>query len=86
MKLLKTQFNPESVNALMCTNLVSIDWRGNVYDCDFNQMVETPDMRPTKSIWDFDDFQVLRDTEVATGNHCLGCTAGAGSSCGGALA
>ncbi|HLK86637.1 MAG TPA: arsenosugar biosynthesis radical SAM (seleno)protein ArsS [Candidatus Binataceae bacterium] len=89
MGLLVNHFNPGTVEGLMCRALVSIGWDGRLYDCDFNQMLELPlgarGGKPTPTIWDFDDLGALADERIATGAHCFGCTAGAGSSCGGAL-
>jgi radical SAM/Cys-rich protein len=84
MGLLSNHFNPATVHQLMCRDLVSVGWDGKIYDCDFNQMMdlETPS---GKTIWEVDSFAALAHNEVATGSHCFGCTAGAGSSCGGSL-
>lgn len=84
MGLLVNHFNRATVEHLMCRSLVSIGWDGKVYDCDFNQMldVETP---ARKTVWDIHSFSELANCEIATGSHCFGCTAGAGSSCGGSL-
>jgi radical SAM/Cys-rich protein len=84
MGLLANHFNPATVNNLMCRDLVSIGWDGKIYDCDFNQMLdlETPS---GKNIWDIDSFSELAHSPIATDSHCFGCTAGAGSSCGGSL-
>ncbi len=84
MGLLRNHFNPATVESLMCRDLVSIGWDGKIYDCDFNQMLdlETPS---GKSIWEIDSFAELGNRSIATGSHCFGCTAGAGSSCGGSL-
>ena len=86
MQLLKGSFNPHAVRALMCTGLVSIDYQGKLYDCDFNQMLDVCVPGSAPDIWHIEDFGTLQDTPIATDDHCLGCTAGAGSSCGGALA
>ena len=83
--LLVNHFNPASVPALMCRSLLSVGWDGRLYDCDFNQMLELPLGEGTRTIWDLDDVGSLEGAHVATGMHCYGCTAGAGSSCGGAL-
>jgi radical SAM/Cys-rich protein len=89
MGLLVNHFNRATVEGLMCRTLVSVGWNGQLYDCDFNQMVELPigaagaRVRPT--IWEVDDLAELAGAPIATGSHCFGCTAGAGSSCGGAL-
>jgi radical SAM/Cys-rich protein len=84
MGLLSNHFNPATVHQLMCRDLVSVGWDGKLYDCDFNQMLdlETPG---GKTIWEIDSFAALAHNEIATGSHCFGCTAGAGSSCGGSL-
>jgi radical SAM/Cys-rich protein len=85
MRKLVEAFNPHSVEGLMCRSLVSVDWTGRLYDCDFNQMLElgvAPDLPQTIS--DFDAAK-LAEREIRTGGHCFGCTAGAGSSCGGAV-
>ena len=85
MRKLVAAFNPETIDGLMCRNLVSVDWTGKLYDCDFNQMLEmsvAPEV--PQSIWDFDPDKIVR-RRIMTGPHCFGCTAGAGSSCGGAV-
>ena len=85
MDLLAEVFNPASVPGLMCRNTLSVGWRGEVYDCDFNQQLglQWKNGKPL-FIWDLDPDQ-LDDRTITIGNHCFGCTAGAGSSCGGAL-
>jgi radical SAM/Cys-rich protein len=86
MQLLEENFNPATVPGLMCRHLVSVDWRGRVYDCDFNQMLDLPlGDRPPRYLWELKS-QDLNAAPVAVDSHCFGCTAGAGSSCGGALA
>ena len=86
MQLLEENFNPTTVSGLMCRHLVSVDWLGRVYDCDFNQMLDLPlGDRPPRYLWDIES-QDLDAAPVAVDSHCFGCTAGAGSSCGGALA
>jgi radical SAM/Cys-rich protein len=84
MGLLVNHFNPATVDHVMCRDLVSIGWDGKIYDCDFNQMLdlETPG---GKDIWEIDSFSELANSRIATDSHCFGCTAGAGSSCGGSL-
>jgi hypothetical protein len=69
----------------MCKHLISVDWLGNVFDCDFNQMLEMPlgGGKP-KKLWDV-EANTLDGNPIAVNSHCYGCTAGAGSSCGGAL-
>ena len=90
MGLLANHFNRETVRGLMCRTLVSVSWDGQLYDCDFNQMLEVPvgfaRAGTRLTIWDIEDLAELTGASIATGSHCFGCTAGAGSSCGGALA
>ena len=85
---LAAAFNPAAAEGVMCRSLLSIGYDGRIYDCDFNQMLELEAAdragRPL-SIFDFDFDGALR-RRIAFGEHCLGCTAGAGSSCGGATA
>ena len=86
MELLVNSFNPATLGGLMCRNTLSIGWDGDIYDCDFNQMLDLPSAGSTApmNIRDF-DIEALAGRSIATGRHCFGCTAGAGSSCGGAL-
>jgi len=85
MQLLADNFNPDTVAPLMCRHLISVDWLGNVYDCDFNQMLGLPTAATgKKKLWQI-DAKKLENAPVAVGSHCFGCTAGAGSSCGGSL-
>jgi radical SAM/Cys-rich protein len=86
MSLLVNHFNPAAVPELMCRDMVSIGWDGRLYDCDFNQNLEIDMPGPERSIWDLDQLGKLEGRPIATGSHCFGCTAGAGSSCGGSLA
>jgi hypothetical protein len=70
----------------MCRNLVSVDWRGNLYDCDFNQMLDlTVEAGAPQRIAEF-DLEKLANRRTVTAAHCFGCTAGSGSSCGGTVA
>lgn len=85
MTLLTENFNPHAAHHIMCKELVSIDYVGNLYDCDFNQMLELKAIQPRKSIWSISSFDELAHDEITFGQHCYGCTAGAGSSCGGSL-
>ncbi len=88
MTLLKDHFNPATLAQVMCRSLISVDWRGWLYDCDFNQMLDLParlGQRPRTHIRDLDPAD-LEGAPIVTADHCYGCTAGAGSSCGGALA
>jgi radical SAM/Cys-rich protein len=85
LSLLANHFNPETVPELMCRTLLSVGWDGRLYDCDFNQMLEIPPGAGVRTIRDLDDLGKLEGEPIATASHCFGCTAGAGSSCGGAL-
>ncbi len=86
LALLVSHFNPATVPELMCRHLVSVGWDGELYDCDFNQMLELPLGGRRRTVWDVESLVGLEGGPVATGSHCHACTAGAGSSCGGALA
>ena len=86
MNRLISAFNPAAALNVMCRNTISIGWDGQLYDCDFNQMLELPvNHGSPKHIQDFDP-KLLDNRLIVTGQHCYGCTAGAGSSCGGATA
>ena len=84
MQTLIDAFNPAAVSGVMCRNTLSVSWDGYLYDCDFNQMLDlkvaTPGRRP--HIDDF-DWETLHARDIVLNQHCYGCTAGAGSSCGG---
>jgi radical SAM/Cys-rich protein len=86
MRLLVDHFNPATLPELMCRSLLSVRWDGRLFDCDFNQMQGLELGRRPRTIWDVEDLSALEDEEIATAAHCFGCTAGSGSSCGGALA
>lgn len=83
MEKLVTAFNPAAAEGVMCRNTISIGWDGTLYDCDFNQMLEmeTGDDAPSH-VKNFDEA-LLNNREIQINQHCFGCTAGAGSSCGG---
>ncbi len=85
LSLLANSFNPATVDGLMCRTTLSVGWMGEVYDCDFNQMLgmQMHNGKPLY-LWDVTP-EFLADWEVRTGEHCLACTAGCGSSCTGAL-
>ncbi len=97
MNLLKENFNAANLESVMCRNLLSVDWQGYLYDCDFNQMLEFPllpsAIRMPEFITSDRRSHHLREllehnlsaSDIVIGDHCFGCTAGAGSSCGGAL-
>jgi radical SAM/Cys-rich protein len=88
MRLLRDSHRDQNLETIMCRSLISVDWQGEVYDCDFNQMLHLPlrvDGRPRVNLADL----IGRDLEgnpIVVADHCFGCTAGQGSSCGGALA
>lgn len=88
MHLLRAAYRPENHDTVMCRSLISVDWQGYVHDCDFNQMLNMPlgagGQRRTHLV----DLLAkdLQDEPIAIADHCYGCTAGQGSSCGGALA
>jgi radical SAM/Cys-rich protein len=87
MTLLKQAHREENLDNVMCRSLISIDWQGYVYDCDFNQMLglgQESDNSERLHITDLMQMS-LEGKPIITGNHCFGCTAGQGSSCGGAL-
>lgn len=87
MEVLVNAFNPATISGLMCRNTLSISWDGRLFDCDFNQMLDL-EVQPVNDrrlhIRDFDS-QLLAQRQIVTARHCFGCTAGAGSSCGGAI-
>ena len=84
MAKLSSAFNPAAVDGLMCKNTLSISWDGRIFDCDFNQMLDLPcDATVGHTVFDL-QAERLAGRPIAVGKHCLGCTAGAGSSCGGA--
>jgi len=85
MELLINAFNPATIDGLMCRNTISVGWRGEVYDCDFNQQLGLQWKNGAPMfLWDVDPSKI-DNREITTGNHCFGCTAGVGSSCGGAI-
>lgn len=84
LELLEGAFNPATLAGLMCRSLVSVDHEGRLFDCDFNQMLGL--RGPSLDIWGIGSLSELDGASIALGEHCLACTAGAGSSCSGALA
>jgi len=84
--MLVNHFNPTTIPELMCRHLLSVDHAGRLYDCDFNQALDLRLFGPEQTIWEVDDLRALEGRPIATAEHCFGCSAGAGSSCGGALA
>ena len=85
MSLLVNHFNPATLPEVMCRSLLSVGYDGQLYDCDFNQMLDLPLAAGPKSIWELSSVSALTGARIVTAEHCFGCTAGAGSSCGGAL-
>ena len=88
MDLLKNAYQPANLDSVMCRSLISVDWRGYVYDCDFNQMLGLPlayQGRPQTHLRELIGRD-LTANPITVADHCYGCTAGQGSSCGGALA
>jgi radical SAM/Cys-rich protein len=78
-------FNPAAAAEVMCRTTLSVGWDGTLYDCDFNQQLDLPvEARVPRTIFEF-EAHALAGREIAVAPHCFGCTAGAGSSCGGAL-
>ncbi len=88
LQLLKRSHRDENLESIMCRDLISIDWQGYVYDCDFNQMLGLPLRRGDRVRSHVSDLigENLQGNSVVVRDHCYGCTAGQGSSCGGALA
>ncbi len=84
--LLKDAFNPETIDGLMCRDTINVNWLGEVFDCDFNQMLNLPTYNKKDSInvWEI-NLKEFSTAPIRTGTHCFGCTAGSGSSCGGSL-
>lgn len=84
MDKLEAAFNPATVPQVMCRNLLSVSWDGRLFDCDFNQMLDLPEFGEG-TVWTTESFDDFAGSHIATGDHCLGCTAGCGSSCSGSL-
>jgi radical SAM/Cys-rich protein len=87
MELLEQSFNPATLDQVMCRSLISVGWEGTIYDCDFNQMLDLPIRDGSGRPLHISSLSAeqLFEPPIAVGNHCYGCTAGSGSSCGGAL-
>jgi MoaA/NifB/PqqE/SkfB family radical SAM enzyme len=89
LQFLESHFNESTVEHLMCRDELSIDYQGNVYDCDFNQMMNLPaktadgEIITVAKLLQIGNLDLI--TEVGTAAYCYGCTAGSGSSCGGSL-
>ncbi len=84
-KLLKENFNENNLENLMCKKTISVNWLGEIYDCDFNQQINFRENKGPKTLFDLLDESYTFDYGVAVKEHCFACTAGAGSSCGGTL-
>ena len=84
-KLLKENFNEKNLENLMCKKTISVNWLGEIYDCDFNQQINFRENKGPKTLFDLLDESFTFDYGVAVKDHCFACTAGAGSSCGGTL-
>jgi radical SAM/Cys-rich protein len=85
MEKLVDAFNPSTITGLMCRNTISVSWEGYLYDCDFNQMLDLKVASTSQHIDNF-DVEALKNRSIVLNQHCYGCTAGAGSSCGGEIA
>lgn len=85
MEALVNAFNPATVTGLMCRNTISVSWDGFLYDCDFNQMLDLKVAVPNRQHLDDFDMEQLKNRSIVLNQHCYGCTAGAGSSCGGEI-
>lgn len=85
MELLASSFNLAAALGVMCRSLVSVGWKGELFDCDFNQMLELPVSGKLRRIWEISSFDEPTFREIVFADHCYGCTAGAGSSCSGAI-
>jgi radical SAM/Cys-rich protein len=87
MELLEDSFNASTLDQVMCRNLISIGWEGTIYDCDFNQMLDLPIRDAEGKAFNISTLSVdqVQYLPITVGNHCYACTAGSGSSCGGAL-
>ncbi|ABX08677.1 arsenosugar biosynthesis radical SAM (seleno)protein ArsS [Prochlorococcus marinus] len=85
-ELLKKSFNPKTLDSIMCLETISVDWEGNIYDCDFNQQIGINDTHEIKSLKKLlSNKKTLEGDLITVDDHCFGCTAGSGSSCGGEL-
>lgn len=87
LRLLESHFNAATLDQVMCRNLISVGWDGSIYDCDFNQMLDLPLTDGAGNRLEIGSLTLdqLAERTIAVGDHCYACTAGSGSSCGGAL-
>jgi len=84
-ELLANNFNQQNLKNLMCKKTLSIDWKGQIYDCDFNQQLKLKSLNGPKNLYELLNYSSSFNYQIAAKNHCFACTAGAGSSCGGSL-
>ena len=84
-ELLANNFNKQNLKNLMCKKTLSIDWEGQIYDCDFNQQLKLKSVSGPKNLNELLNYSSSFDYQIAAKNHCFACTAGSGSSCGGSL-
>ena len=84
-KLLKVNFNKNNLENLMCKKTISINWQGQIFDCDFNQQINLKKNKGPNTLYELLDKSIEFNYGVAVKEHCFACTAGAGSSCGGTL-
>ena len=84
-ELLANNFNQQNLKNLMCKKTLSIDWEGQIYDCDFNQQLKLKSESGPKNLYELLNYSSSFDYQIAAKNHCFACTAGSGSSCGGSL-
>jgi radical SAM/Cys-rich protein len=87
VELLEANFNAATIDQVMCRSLISVGWDGKIYDCDFNQMLDLPICDDRGDPLEISSLSLdkIRNRSITVGNHCYACTAGSGSSCGGAL-
>ena len=83
--LLINNFNQNNLRNLMCRNTISVDWKGRIYDCDFNQQIKLCSEKGPKDLFELLDYSLPFNYDIAVNKHCFACTAGSGSSCGGSL-
>ena len=84
-ELLTSNFNQENLENLMCKKTISVDWEGQIYDCDFNQQLKLKSTNGPKTLFDLLNYSSPLNYQIAAKKHCFACTAGSGSSCGGSL-
>ena len=84
MQKLVSSYNPSAASSVMCRNTISISWDGYIYDCDFNQMLDLKVSAKVKHLSKY-NFEELLNRNIIVNQHCYGCTAGSGSSCGGTV-